>query len=272
MSDQLSNMSEAGLLSHCEGLRPEVAEVAYQQTNEECKSCGDSSDSDNGEHAENCNDNLCNGELNRDEQKSKCRRRRKKRKWVPYCKLSWDERCKVDERDSRRANRIRAEMQASGHALAPYNTTQFLMEDHRLYEPYHVCPVRDGTSEKEIDSNMFSSESCNIWENFLHKDFTKTYESIHESILAERLASMNKSELIRELGDMEDKLDKLRNKLEAAQEKPRTNVLTSCTAEELLKAAVFREEIEKLSKENEFLKQENYCLENQILKGEIQKC
>lgn len=50
-------------------------------------------------------------------------------KWKPYFKLTWAEKKALEERESKRALRVREEAIASGHPLAPYNTTQFIMED-----------------------------------------------------------------------------------------------------------------------------------------------
>lgn len=71
--------------------------------------------------------------LNRKESNRKQRRRQSKvkRKWKPYTDLSWDERKKQDDRESRRAFAKRERLSAEGHPIAPYNTTQFLMDDHK---------------------------------------------------------------------------------------------------------------------------------------------
>ncbi|XP_072299041.1 protein HEXIM1 [Eucyclogobius newberryi] len=69
--------------------------------------------------------------------KRKHRRRasRKKRHWKPYFKLSWEEKKALDERETARASRVREEMFAKGLPVAPYNTTQFLMDEHDREEP-----------------------------------------------------------------------------------------------------------------------------------------
>ncbi|KAJ8344788.1 hypothetical protein SKAU_G00289810 [Synaphobranchus kaupii] len=70
--------------------------------------------------------------------KKKHRRRpssKKKRRWKPYFKLTWEEKKEFDERETARASRVRAEMFAKGLPVAPYNTTQFLMEEHDREEP-----------------------------------------------------------------------------------------------------------------------------------------
>ena len=58
-----------------------------------------------------------------------------RRKWKPYNKLSWEERQELDEAETKRACMKREERFASGHPVAPYNTTQFIMEDRQQTSP-----------------------------------------------------------------------------------------------------------------------------------------
>lgn len=58
-----------------------------------------------------------------------------KRKWKPYSELTWDERRQLDDRETQRAYAKRERLTAEGHPIAPYNTTQFLMEDHHPETP-----------------------------------------------------------------------------------------------------------------------------------------
>ncbi|XP_056405306.1 protein HEXIM1 [Hyla sarda] len=165
--------------------------------------------------------------------KKRHRRRpsKKKRRWKPYNKLTWEEKKRLEERESQRASRIRAEMFAKGQPVAPYNTTQFLMEDHDQEEP-DLCPPQarrgpvslpsllhansfpkgDSTeedAEEEEDGTGSDSDDA----GFLQKDFSETYEKYH----TESLQDMSKQELVREylelekcLSRMEDENNRLR--------------------------------------------------------------
>ncbi|KAK0147090.1 Protein HEXIM [Merluccius polli] len=80
--------------------------------------------------------------------RKKHRRRpsKKKRRWKPYFKLSWEEKKALDERETARASRVREEMFAKGLPVAPYNTTQFLMDEHDREEPdLNTCAGSAGT-------------------------------------------------------------------------------------------------------------------------------
>lgn len=131
------------------------------------------------------------GQQQRQLGKKKHRRRpsKKKRHWKPYYKLTWEEKKKFDEKQSLRASRIRAEMFAKGQPVAPYNTTQFLMDDHDQEEP-------------DLKTGLYPK-----------RDFSETYERYH----AESLQNMSKQELIKEylelekcLSRMEDENNRLR--------------------------------------------------------------
>ncbi|XP_004859875.1 protein HEXIM1 [Heterocephalus glaber] len=159
--------------------------------------------------------------------KKKHRRRpsKKKRHWKPYYKLSWEEKRKFDERQSLRASRVRAEMFAKGQPVAPYNTTQFLMDDHDQEEPdlkTGLCPRRAAAKSDSSDEDFVeeageedggSDGMGGDGGEFLQRDFSETYERYH----AESLQNMSKQELIREylelekcLSRMEDENNRLR--------------------------------------------------------------
>ncbi|XP_053121690.1 protein HEXIM1 [Hemicordylus capensis] len=208
------------------------------------------------------------GEEERQLGKKKHRRRpsKKKRHWKPYYKLTWEEKKKFDEKQSQRASRLRAEMFAKGQPVAPYNTTQFLMEDHDQEEPDlkpDLCPKRsatksDDTSEEDFmeDEDGGSDGMGGDGSEFLQKDFSETYERYH----VESLQNMNKQELIKEylelekcLSRMEEENNRLRveNKKFAGDstEDPRVRQL-----EQELDS--LRAENQKLLKENELYRQQ----------------
>ncbi|KAM5273324.1 protein HEXIM1 [Ctenodactylus gundi] len=150
---------------------------------------------------------------------------KKKRHWKPYYKLTWEEKKKFDEKQSLRASRIRAEMFAKGQPVAPYNTTQFLMDDHDQEEPdlkTGLYPKRAATKSDTSDEDFMeeageedggSDGMGGDGSEFLQRDFSETYERYH----AESLQNMSKQELIKEylelekcLSRMEDENNRLR--------------------------------------------------------------
>lgn len=167
------------------------------------------------------------GQQQRQLGKKKHRRRpsKKKRHWKPYYKLTWEEKKKFDEKQSLRASRIRAEMFAKGQPVAPYNTTQFLMDDHDQEEPdlkTGLYPKRAAAKSDTSDEDFMeeageedggSDGMGGDGSEFLQRDFSETYERYH----AESLQNMTKQELIKEylelekcLSRMEDENNRLR--------------------------------------------------------------
>ncbi|XP_076332447.1 protein HEXIM1-like [Tachypleus tridentatus] len=192
------------------------------------------------------------------------RYKQKKKKWKPYDKLSWKEKLEVEERETRRANRIRAVMVSHGLPLAPYNTTQFLMDDHYIQEPNFEV-INNGHRNSHHDYSGDSDEFYNSPEDedvFLQKQFSEVYDDIH----AECLNSMSKNELIREYMQLEDRVEAL--ELELKDVKAESISLESVSdseaqtlevneREQLEKIRIFREEIKQLTEENMLLRKEN---------------
>ncbi|XP_053944313.1 protein HEXIM1 [Cuculus canorus] len=151
--------------------------------------------------------------------KKKHRRRpsKKKRRWKPYSKLSWEEKQQFDERQSLRASRLRAEMFAKGQPVAPYNTTQFLMEDHDQEEPDlktglypRRAAAKSDTSEEDFleeaaDEDGGSDGMGGDGSEFLQRDFSETYERYH----VESLQNMSKQELVKEYLELEKCLSRM---------------------------------------------------------------
>ncbi|XP_038151763.1 protein HEXIM1 [Cyprinodon tularosa] len=178
--------------------------------------------------------------------KKRHRRRtsKKKRHWKPYNKLSWEEKKALEERETARASRMREEMFAKGLPVAPYNTTQFLMDEHDREEPdlntesglRRPCGVggrmEDTGSEEELCDNEEEEDDDgsgggggsdgigrpgNAGGEYLQRDFSETYEMYH----VESLQNMTKQELVQEYLELEkcmSRLEEENNRLRRAVE------------------------------------------------------
>ncbi|KAJ9599949.1 hypothetical protein L9F63_009777 [Diploptera punctata] len=236
MSDNTKSIVEDNCVVVQSGKRDDVKFVA--QTHSDMEPSVD--------EVKNSNEN--NGAKDLDEASYRRRRKTrrgksKRRKLKPYSKLTWQERRQQDDNQSKRANKVRAQMFAHGQPVAPYNTTQFLMEDHNdlqdldsklravstsadrlrsnsVYQRQQ-SRVRDSSLSVDSEDEYFYS-SPEDEEEFLTKEFSNAYEDLH----AERLHQLSKSELI---------IDK----------------------ESTPKIQLFQQEINKLLKENEQLRREN---------------
>lgn len=174
---------------------------------------------------------------------------RKKRHWKPYFKLSWEEKKALDERETARASRVREEMFAKGLPVAPYNTTQFLMDEHDREEPdlntesgglrrqsgLGVGLEDTGSEEDFLENNNEEEDEeeegsdgigrpGNAGGEYLQRDFSETYEMYH----VESLQNMTKQELVREYLELEKCMSRLEdenNRLRRAMEPPEESSL-----------------------------------------------
>lgn len=178
--------------------------------------------------------------------KKRHRRRtsKKKRHWKPYFKLSWEEKKALDEKETARASRVREEMFAKGLPVAPYNTTQFLMDEHDREEPDLNTEsggvrrqsgigvgLEDTGSEEDFLENDEEDEDegsdgigrpGNAGGEFLQRDFSETYEMYH----VESLQNMTKQELVQEYLELEkcmSRLEEENNRLRKAMEPPESS-------------------------------------------------
>jgi len=135
------------------------------------------------------------------------------RQWKckPYPRMTWTERREMQ------ANRRRDRLQASGQAMAPFNTTQFLMEQHEPLPIGASGDVQPFFNDKDSyganrSSGSLTEDSSSVADLddavellFLEKEFTEEYESFQ----AERLLTLSKDELIREYVELEKKLERI---------------------------------------------------------------
>ncbi|KAM8824141.1 protein HEXIM1 [Synchiropus picturatus] len=209
--------------------------------------------------------------------KKRHRRRtsKKKRSWKPYCKLSWEEKKALEERETVRASRLREEMFAKGLPVAPYNTTQFLMDEHDREEPdlntetgvRRPSGVRSRMEDTGSEEDFFDEDEDeddgsgggsdgigrpgNAGGEFLQRDFSETYEMYHR----ESLQNMTKQELVQEYLELEkcmSRLEEENNRLRRALEPGGQTVESS-----LLRLRELERELEKLKAQNTQLLQQN---------------
>jgi len=195
---------------------------------------------------------------------------KRQRRFQPYYKLSWEESKDTDGV----ADQKMRERRLDGQPVAPYNTTQFLMDEHeqefdspglQTFDPWqhHLHHAMDTT--ESTDSEYYSSPDDE--EEFLYKQFTQEYKSS----CAERLGTMTKEDLIHEYIAMEDRVDALEKKLKEVKRherelagsdddtemQPGEMRMDPETAE---KCRLLQAEINRLIDENNELKTENLRL------------
>ncbi|KAJ8975920.1 hypothetical protein NQ317_014880 [Molorchus minor] len=140
---------------------------------------------------------------------------------------------------------------------APHNSNQFLLEDHGLIEelddlkpidqgsPSTITRTRESSFSVDSDGEFYSSPDDE--EQYLIKEFDDQYESLH----AERLQAMSKSQLIEEYIMLENKLEQLYKRLQKREERGDDSEDSS---------PELKREVERLTIENERLRRENDLL------------
>lgn len=166
---------------------------------------------------------------------------------------------------------------------APYNTTQFLMNDHSdlpdldqklseavsselpatFQKPSAPSRTRDSSFSVDSDEDYFYS-SPEDEEEFLTKEFSTAYEDLH----AERLSTLSKSELIQEYLQLEAKVDLLTKRLRGKnfhqiEERDIESKSNSTDSESAKKLKICQQRIDDLMQQNEQLKRENESLKAQ---------
>ncbi|KAK3105825.1 hypothetical protein FSP39_006552 [Pinctada imbricata] len=223
------------------------------------------------ESASENNSDQCDKNKKRRRRRVKGGKHHKKAKWKPYEKLSWTERRDLEEKESLRANQRREEAFAHGHPVAPFNTTQFLIDDHNNIDQglkdgevirHNSRESNDGSvSGSDTSEDSYSSpDPEDTGSDFLEKEFEETYDSIH----AERLQKMSKDELIKDYIEMETKLERLQKRMVRRKKNRGSSASLSSSGEEFLDTDNLRRLGEELLK----LKAENAKLRNMLSKSE----
>ena len=152
-----------------------------------------------------------------------------RRKWKPYSKMTATEKVAMDAKEAARAAKREAELK--GKPTAPWNTTQFIMEDRGSTDVRIPCPKMSRTTSIESslsEDEYYESPEEEIMEHglFLEQDF----ESAYQEMAVEQLQGMSKTELIQQCLDLEQEV--------AAMKEQSNNVCNSRITElegELLK-------------------------------------
>jgi protein HEXIM1/2 len=180
------------------------------------------------------------------EKKKKTRRRKPKRK-NPYQKEG-----------VLPGRRNKGAKKGLNQPVAPYNSNQFLIEDHNdlqdfdvklLDHPHRPARVRDSSFTSADSDEDFFYSSPEDEEEFLTKEFSNTYQDLH----VESLAQMSKTDLIQQVLQLEEKVDLLEKRLETKSRGDKADseiVLVD-------KVIKFQQEISKLALANEELQHEN---------------
>lgn len=146
------------------------------------------------------------------------RGKHKRRRWKPYSHLTAEEKRQLEEREAARA--VKREAELAGKPSAPWNTTQFLMEDRGNTEVHIPTPRTSRTLSVESslsDEEYYESPEDDAIEQglFMEQDFEDTYEAM----ASEHLQGMSKVQLVEECLKLRHERDECRRELNGLQER-----------------------------------------------------
>ena len=209
------------------------------------------------------------------EKKKKNRRKwkgGKKRQKRLYTTVSADEQnnIQLQKHKSRRRKRF----STTGQAMAPDNTTQFLMDIHEPdpnCEDHSELPPqrrrRHSTSFGQDTCSATASEDCYTSGDddlFLEREFSADYENYQ----MERISSMSKDELVKEYLELEQKCDALERKMRVDSNPCDVNCLANNSGSDVTHFDQPETELLRLRSENEQLRRENEALRAQLQRTE----
>ena len=193
------------------------------------------------------------GNTSQNNRRRKCRRKRKAGEH--HRRNSW-----VDEPSSKKNKE--ADAQKLLHLpRAPYNSNQFLMEDHgpqNTPSPFHTPPVKIRTRVRKISTNDDNDDNADGSyldsednflnsdeeeedddedENFISEDFQKDYDQLR----ADMLAAMPKEDLIRECLKLETMLENCQKENGKLMKMLANNKNDSDTSRDVSRVASFHE-------------------------------
>ncbi len=181
------------------------------------------------------------------------RRGRHRRRWKPYSKMTADEKREVEARETARAAKREADLK--GKPAAPWNTTQFLIDDRGSTEVRLPCPRISRTTSVESscsDDEFFESSEEEMMEHglFLEQDF----ESAYQEVAREHLQGMNKTELIQQCLELEEEVAELKEQGEPP--------MVADVAKSNATVSKLQQELEELQNDNQRLREQNEKLTN----------
>lgn len=202
---------------------PDVVAGAISNTDCQMDDSGDSGVVNNETKIEKSNEEMLNETDKTQKRRKKHTRRGSKKnkprkprhKFKPYNTLTWDEKRKLGEHDALRAMQRRKELSLQkGCPIAPYNTTQFLMEEHKVLENFDEKVLSNSYSKPDYTSaesntdnpcTLDTSSSSISDDEYFDKDFDEFYTRVH----IDTLNSFSKDDLISYISELEVKIENL---------------------------------------------------------------
>ncbi|GAU92865.1 hypothetical protein RvY_04890-2 [Ramazzottius varieornatus] len=130
-------------------------------------------------------------------------RRRERNKWKPYHQLTWQEKKELEEKERIRSELRRNQPTALGYPAAPFNSSQFLMADHK--SDHQVEEMEGGGSSE--DSSLADMEGVD------NVALDRGYAQEWARVLSVNLENFSKQRLISHVLEVEQEKADLERRL-----------------------------------------------------------
>lgn len=183
------------------------------------------------------------------------RRGRHRRKWKPYSSMTLEEKRAVEAREAARV--AKREARLARKPSAPWNTTQFIMEDRGCKEVRIPTPRASRTlslDDSLSEEDFYESPEDELFE---HRSLMEQeFESTYQEVASERLQGLSKAELVEECMVLERELTTARDRghEEVTKLELELNFTRNQGQEELTKLG---KEVAELQNKVELLQREN---------------
>lgn len=140
--------------------------------------------------------------------KKRHRRGRHRRRWKPYSKMTPEERQQAESREAARA--AKRERDLMGKPAAPWNTTQFIMEDHDCGEVKLGSVSRTislGSCSASDEGGYDSPEESGVESGVF---WNRDYEMVVAEMEEEELQGLSRDELVKQCLQLREEVRRLR--------------------------------------------------------------
>jgi protein HEXIM1/2 len=149
------------------------------------------------------------------------RGKHRRRAWKPYSKMTPEERQQAESREAARA--ARRERNLMGKPAAPWNTTQFIMEDHETVGEMNLSTssvsrtISVGSSASDEDAAYESPEESGVESGVF---WNRDYENVVAELEEEELRGLSQAELVQRCLQLREEVRRLREEKSSLAQMP----------------------------------------------------
>lgn len=149
--------------------------------------------------------------------KKRRRKRGRRTKFEPYTKISHEQKCQLQQVEKDIAESRRQEMFKKGRPIAPYNTTQYIINSHSPVPIDYKSNINHLRQETNSESPAYVRCMLDVEE--MDSNIQKDFENDYQASLENHFSSMTRGSLTREHLRLQNEKEKLDKQLEDQRKK-----------------------------------------------------